>query len=151
MRCFIHKSFSSELFARKHYLEDVFGVYFIIAADTHDFSVLQTFPLNMYDNICIVIGHAQNVHRLLKGNLFSLEEQHIFLVTCSLNQRHNLRVKDKHVYICPDQRNGYIFPRDGSLYGFDFNPTDAEIRLYNNPGLRDRPALEVLQSVFQKL
>ena len=149
MRVFIDNAFQAELQARKKYIEATSHLFFIIKTVSEDFYVLESFPKDSYKDICIVIGHYHHVKNLLQKNLVS--EGHTFLITCHLNQIAMFKRPKKHIYIFMEQNNGYMFPRNGFLYGFEFPITDAELRLFNHPECRRGNIKTALLDVFNEI
>ena len=131
MTFYLDPSFAPEKEARRNYLQETFKIYFYEKQDSEikNVIVLESFPKNFEENICIVLGHYPFVVYLLKLNV--IKEKEIFIISCSLSHPEIFKSKGKKTYLIL-QQNGYAVMHFGKEYGFDFNPTDAEINMFLN-------------------
>ena len=131
MTFYLDPSFSIEKEARRNYLQETFKIYFYERQDPKIKNVItfETFPQNFEKDVCIIFGHCLFVAYLLELNI--IEEKEIFIISCSLSHSELFKCKGKKTYIVP-QQNGYAIQRLGKEYGFNFNPTDAEINMFLN-------------------
>ena len=91
--------------------------------------MFESFPQSFEKDVCIIFGHCFFVAYLLGLNI--IKEKEIFIISCSLSHPDIFKYKGKKIYLVP-QQNGYAIQRLGEEYGFNFNPTDAEINMFLN-------------------
>ena len=146
MRYFLRKKQRSELSLRCQYLYDVFRLWFIQTGQIGDFVVLESFPLGN-DDLALIYGHNFEIVFLFERHSTDLKEKNIAIISCEANVPKGYFLKSKRVFLGP-QRNGKAELLIGSEYGFDFDITDAELRLYN---CRIQGPLKKVSSVFTRI
>lgn len=121
---------SSEIKARKQYIEKVTGVWFVSQKKIDNFLVLESMPSTYNKNICIIYGHNYLIDRLLSTKADLLPEKNIFIFSCKSTKK-EYWVTGKNIYLAP-QTKGKMRLINGELYGFSFDITETEINLYNS-------------------
>ena len=147
MRYFLTAEKKCEIPSRQAFLYDVFKLWFVVVGEFRNFIILESFPLNSDDNICIIYGHNGSVAALLTNANASVYEKNVFIISCEKHFKEQYKQTNKTVYLSP-QLNSYSLLLAGSAYNFEFDVTEAEINLYNAPV---KGNLEKLQLSFKKL
>lgn len=129
MRYFLRKKQRSELSLRCQYLYDVFKLWFVPTGEIGSFDILESFPFGN-DDILLIYGHNFEVVDLFKKYPDEIEEKNVAIISCRTNVSNGYFLKNKRVFLAP-QRNGTAELLSGKKYGFEFDITDAELRLYN--------------------
>lgn len=131
MRYLLHESQIQELSGRRDYLYDIFHLFFLPGTPEGGFVPLCPMGCDGPD-ILFIIGHADFVKEYLKDNMKHISEKIIVATTCLPN---NLKryCANKEIYV-PNISDGYCYIHKGKPYGFDFDPTDAELDMYNASG-----------------
>ena len=94
-----------------------------------DFYYYQTFPFKPKPNVCLVIGHNNEVADLLNNHLDIICEDNIFIVSCAINYIKDYDVPDKNIFLCDQMSDNQVRFRNGNDFGLNFYATDAEIYL----------------------
>lgn len=89
-------------------------------------------------DILFITGHANLVENYLQSNIMKIPEKTIIATTCLPDKLKKFKHK-KNIYV-PDIDGMFCYIRNGKQYGFDFDPSDAELNMYNATG-----------SIFQKI
>nr|WP_155959575.1 hypothetical protein [[Eubacterium] cellulosolvens] len=131
MRILIHDSQKDEIPARCDYLYDVFKMYFLPRNSEGNFIPL--LPVGVYSlDFLFIIGHSDQVTAYLSNHISSIPEKNIVITSCLSKQFKSYKNK-KNIYV-PDIPSVLCPRREGTLYGFAFNPSDPELNLYNSTG-----------------
>ena len=148
MRYFLRCGNKAETIARREYLEQTFHLWFIEKGTIDSFIVLESIPLSVESDICIIYGHNTEVATLLKNHRESIPENNIFIIACLTNNPKDFIVPCKRVYIAPQNKGEGIKLRKGTEFGFDFDISDVELNLFNsqNQNMHDK-----LASVFDRI
>ena len=132
MRYLIPKKQEAEIHGRQAYLYDIFQLYFL-PHETND-EYIQLIPVGCNGpNYLFIIGHTDQVISFLTKNIDKICESGIIVTTCFAEKLIAFS-KTKEIYI-PITEDNFCNIRPGKPYGFDFDITDAELRLYNSSGL----------------
>lgn len=94
-----------------------------------DFYYYQTFPFKPKPNICLVIGHNNEVADLLHNHLNIICEENIFIISCAINYIKDYDVPDKNIFLCDQMSDNQVRFRNGKDFGLNFHATDAELYL----------------------
>ena len=129
MRYFLRKKQRSELSLRCQYLYDVFRLWFVPTGEIGAFDILESFPLGI-DDILLIYGHNFEIVHLFDKYSARVTEKNIAIISCDTNVPNGYLLKDKRIFLAP-QRNRKVQLLIGADYGFKFDITDAELRLYN--------------------
>jgi hypothetical protein len=111
-----------------------------------DFAVFESFPL-CNDDLALIYGHNFEIFFLFERHSTDLKEKNIAIISCETDIPKGYFLKNKRVFLDP-QRNGKAELLIGTKYGFDFDITDAELRLYN---CRIQDPLKKASSVFTRI
>ena len=136
-------------FAQFVYL--TFSLYFVRRESIDGFDVFESFPF-VQDNILIIYGHNGIISRFLNKHIGDISEKNIAIISCSEHKKDGYRLKGKNVFLAP-QRNNYDNKKcaplfKGSVYGFEFDLTEAEIKLYT---CRRKDSLDKIKHVFTRI
>ena len=146
MRYFLRKGQRSELLLRWQYLYDVFKLWFVPTGEIGDFYVFESFPLGN-DDLALIYGHNFEIVFLFERYSTELKEKSIAIISCETNIPKGYFLKNKRVFLAP-QRDGKVELLIGTEYGFEFDITDAELRLHN---CRIQGPLEKVSSIFTRI
>lgn len=146
MRYFLRKMQRSEASLRRQYLYDVFKLWFVKTEETGDFDIWESFPFGN-DDLALIYGHNFEVVALFKKHATLLKEKNVAIISCEANVPRGYSLKNKKVFLAP-QRNGKAEVLIGEKYDFDFDPTDAELQLYNS---RMQDPLKKVSHVFTRI
>ena len=130
----------AELSGRQAYLFGIFHVYFVVTHVDHGFMTLVPFPFtDHYPSILFITGHADQVYRYLECQFQEVSESSIVITSC-FSRIFSSFSRDRTIYVpAESEYHAFCFLRDGKLFGFDFDISDAELNLYNSRGsLHDR-------------
>lgn len=147
MRLILQDFMKSELSARQKYFYETFHLWFVIKSiDNHSIQLV-SIPTNCI-KILFIVGHNTFVKNYLTCTEF--EEEKIVAITCdgTINFS-NLKLPSKTIYISHQNEHNYADLLNGALYGFDFDPTESEILLYNANKLLS--PLQRIEKSFHKL
>ena len=147
MRYFIHSDHVKDISERKQYIEEVTKLYFVQQRCLGNFIVLQSFPFTFEPEICLVYGHNYKVADFLQNQKAEIIEKNVFIISCHCKSKRAYFSKNKNVYISPQQKEG-VKLRCGSAYGFDFEISDVELNIYNDPS---KTIFKKLTNSFEKL
>lgn len=146
MRYLIHRERKNEVEARKEYLYNTFKLWFVKIGELENFEILKSFPFND-DSILLAYGHNSEIARLFKYYGDEIKEKNIAIISCDENRPEDYHLKGRNIYLAPQRdKRAQLFC--GNEYKFDFDVTEAEIRLHNCR--KDEP-LEKIKSVFDKI
>lgn len=144
MRYLIHETQAAEIAGRSCYLYDIFHLYFLPRKSEGGYIPLIPIGTKGPD-ILFITGHTDQVETYLKSNIQKIPEKTIIATTC-LPERLKKYRSIKNIYV-PDINGLFCYTRDGKQYGFDFNPSDAELNMYNASGsIRQR-----IQAAYRRL
>ena len=146
MRYLLHKMLRSELSLRKQYLYDVFNLWFFKTGELGFFDVLESFPF-VNNDIMLIYGHNFEIVSLFDNFKEELKEENIAIISCESRVPNGYSLKDKNIYLAPQRKNSapVLLGKD---YGFEFNVTDAELRLYNS---KINDPLQKISNIFNKI
>lgn len=131
MRYLIHKTQANEIPGRNCYLYDVFHLYFLPRKAEGGY--ISLIPIGTKGpDILFITGHTDQVENYLHSNIQTIPEKTIVVTTCL--PEHLKKFKHKKSFYVPDIDGIFCYTRDGRQYGFDFNPSDAELNMYNASG-----------------
>lgn len=131
MRYLIHESQAAEIPGRNSYLYDIFHLYFLPSKSEGGY--ISLIPLGTSDpDILFITGHVDQVESYLQSHIKMIPEKTIVATTC-MSERLKKYSRKKDIYV-PDLEGILCTIRNGELYGFDFNPSDAELNLYRANG-----------------
>ena len=129
MQLILQNCFRDELIARQKYFYETFHLWLIVNSKSNNYIKLTSMPANCLD-ILFIIGHNTFVKEYLKCH--EITEERIVAITCDGTIHFsNLRLPNKTIYISHQNERNYADLLNGTLYGFDFDPTESEILLYN--------------------
>lgn len=148
MRYLLRCGNQSEVLARKEYLEQTFHLWFVQKGFIGPFIVLESIPLSVENDICVVYGHNYEVAYLLKKHKEKLPEKNIFIIACLTDNPKDFILPRKRIFISPQKKDEGVELRKGAEFGFNFDISDAELNLYNSKILLP---LEKLMSVFIRI
>ena len=131
MRYLISESFKDEVSARKEYISEAMNLWFTQHECSDGSIMLESIPPNELD-IFFIVGHNKEINKYINNNIKNIHEKRIVAITCNANLKVSVVKKYEKDFYISLQRDSYCDLLDGSLYGFDFNPTESEIILYNN-------------------
>lgn len=125
----------SELAGRQAYLLDIFHVYFVVNCVDCGFLTLVPFPFtDNYPDLLFITGHTDQVSRYLSGRARDILESSIVITSCFGWTFYRFS-RDRRIYVPAESRyQPYCYLLDGSLFGFDFDISDAELSFYNSRG-----------------
>ena len=146
MRYFLRKKQRSEISLRCQYLYDVFKLWFVPTGEIGDFDVFESIPRGN-DDLALIYGHNFEIVFLFERHSAALREKNLAIISCESDKPNGYFLKNKRVFLGP-QRNGKAELLIGAEYGFDFDITDAELRLYN---CRIKDPLKKVLSVFVRI
>jgi len=151
MRYIIKQSKRHEYSERLKYLYDTFSLYFVSRGSVDGFDVFESFPF-VQDNILIIYGHNRIISKFLNKHIDDISENYIAIISCGEYENGDYRLKGKNVYLAPQRpyyNNKKCAPLfKGSEYGFGFDLTEAEIKLYT---CRKKDILEKIKYVFRRI
>lgn len=131
MRYLIPKSQDAEIHGRQEYLYDIFHLFFLPHESNDDY--IQLIPVGCIGpDLLFIIGHNDQVLIFLTNNIDSIQESSIVVTSCFAEKLIGISYKKK-LYV-PITEDSICRIRPGKPYGFDFDITDAELRLYNSSG-----------------
>ena len=90
---------------------------------------MESFPFSN-DNILLIYGHNFEIVHLFDRYANLIKEKNIAIISCKTNAQNGYLLKDKRIFLAP-QRNGKAPLMTAKDYNFEFDITDAELRLYN--------------------
>ena len=131
---------------RCQYLYDVFKLWFVQTGEIGDFDVLESFPFGN-DDLALIYGHNFEIVFLFERYSTELKEKNIAIISCETDVPRGYFLRSKRVFLAP-QRGGKAELLIGKEYGFEFDITDAELRLYN---CRVQGTLKKVSSVFIRI
>jgi hypothetical protein len=138
---------SKEIEERQKYIYDVFHIYTFVDTknSNKNIVVLKSMPDNMID-LFFIIGHNNFTDNYLIENYNKIKEKNILIIACYTKYFSSIKLlKDKIVYI---PMNGNIVKTyNGNDYGFNFEVTDEEIRMYRR---RKENLNEMLNTIFKR-
>ena len=135
MRYLLDSEQASELSARQRYLYDVTKLYYLPGAPEGSFIPMIPFGSTGPD-IVFITGHCDRVKDYLKQWIDRIPEKTLVITSC-LGYSFAQFALLKNVYV--PRALIICSVRKGSLYGFDFDISDAELDFYNTQGnIEDR-------------
>lgn len=146
MRYLLHFERDGEAAVRMDFLFDVFHLWFVKKEEIGRFSVYESFPF-IRDDIIMLYGHNYEIEEIFRFNPRQLYEKNVFIISCSTKRNGVFSIAKKNVFFAP-QRMGRALIRNGAEYGFDFDPTDAELLLWKK---RRKNIWDNLTSVFERI
>lgn len=147
MQLILQDYMKSELSARQKYFYETFHLWLVINAVNNSSIQLTSIPANCIE-ILFIVGHNTFVKDYLTHT--KIEEDKIVAITCDGTIHFsNLKLPNKTIYISHQNEHNYADLLDGALYGFDFDPTESEILLYNTNKLFS--PLQRIEKSFHKL
>lgn len=147
MRLILQDCLRSELSARQKYFYETFHLWFVIKSINNHSIQLVSIPTNC-TKILFIVGHNTFVKDYLTCTKF--EEEKIAAITCDGTIHFsNLKLPNKTIYISHQNDHNYADLLNGTLYEFDFDPTESEILLYNANKLLS--PLQRIEKSFHKL
>ena len=125
----------AELSGRQAYLFGIFHVYFVVTHVDHGFMTLVPFPFTSdYPSILFITGHTDQVYRYLSSQIQRISESSIVITSC-FGGIFSVFSRDRNIYVPAESgHHSFCFLRDGKLFGFEFDISDAELNLYNSRG-----------------
>lgn len=131
MRYLLQRCFADQLAPRQQFLSDCWRLHFIKSLDKADsaFLELRSIPPNALD-ICMIHGHNKTVREyLLKAQI---PEKILVIVTCEHGiGLEGIAPSDKTIFLAKQPKNGFARFLKGPMYNMPFDPTESELRLYN--------------------
>lgn len=129
MRLILEDCMKREISARQKFFYETFHLWLVVNSINNHYIQLTSIPSNCI-SILFIVGHNTFVKNYLKHT--KIEEEKIVAITCDGTIHFsNLRLPNKTIYISHQNERNYADLLNGTLYGFDFNPTESEILLYN--------------------
>ena len=147
MRYLLSSENQNEVKLRQEFLYDVFKIWFIRTSETDNFITLQAFPFNYEKDIIVLYGHNEDVKEYLYSHRTEINEQNVFIISCSLSDNRNFVLSDKRTYLSLNTKS-FALLLNGKEYGFDFDITECELNLYNSPLLQP---INKLKSSFTRI
>lgn len=131
MRYLLHQSQLNELRGRQSYLYDIFQMYFLPGKPEGSYTPL--IPLGAKEpDVLFITGHTHQVQDYLDTYIKQIPEHYIVITSC-FGHWFKKYASQKTIFV-PDLHRDYCLLRDGSVYGFGFDITDAELDFYNSTG-----------------
>lgn len=131
MRYLLHQTQYSELQARQAYLYDAFHMYFLPGKPEGEYIPLMPLGSRLPD-VLFITGHADLVCAYLESAIKGIPEKTIVITTC-FGKAFKKYTANKTIYV-PSVTEKYCYFRDGAVYGFGFDISDAELDFYNTSG-----------------
>ncbi len=136
-----------EIDSRRKYIYDVFHIYTFVDTKNSDENVivLKSMPYTAID-LFLIIGHNNTTNKFLEMHYKEIKEKNVLIISCYTKHFSSIKLlKDKSVYtpIDGEETKTYL----GEDYGFDFEITFEEIRLYRN---RKLDLEELLNKIFRR-
>ena len=145
MRYLIHESQRALLSARREYLYDVFGLYFLPGSPEGGYIPL--IPVGKCDvDALFITGHLDQVCMFLWQKLKRVPERKIIITSCYGECFRPFVSSSKAIYV-PRALNKDCELFDGHLFGFDFPISDVELEFYNASG----NVMERIHQVYTRL
>lgn len=149
MRYLIHKNHIKELAERQSYLYDIFHMYFLPGKP--EGSYIPLFPLGTNEpDIMFITGHFNQVRDYLSSHLHQITKSKIVITSCLgelLERLLNIKYYTKKDIYIPKNYKALCPVRQGKIFGFDFEISDAELDFYNTKG----DIMERIDFVYEKL
>ena len=121
-----------EINERIKYIYDVFHIYILVDTKNSNENVvfLKSVPCTGLD-LFFIVGHTGATNRYLKEHYKKIRERNILIISCYIKFFLSANfLKNKKVYV--PINDGKIKTYSGECYGFDFEITFEELRLYRN-------------------
>ena len=136
-----------EIDSRRKYIYDVFHIYTFIDTknSNENVIVLKSMPYTDID-LFLITGHNNTTNKYIEQHYKEITEKNVLIISCYTKYFSSIKLlKDKNVYtpIGGEETKTYL----GEHYGFDFEITFEEIRLYRNRKLNLE---ELLNKVFRR-
>lgn len=146
MTIYIQSDLREEIVARKKYIFDVFGVYSIETCERSNFIKLISIPENFENDLIFFVGHHNAINNFLNLDLNIISNKSIVLITCKANDNYiSLSRCANQIYLAR-QKDNYAVILDKDDYGFDFDPVESEVIMYN---LKNKyPIYQILNKAF---
>lgn len=129
MRLILQDCMKREISARQKFFYETFHLWLVVNSINNHHIQLTSIPSNCI-SILFIVGHNTFVKNYLKHT--KIEEEKIVAITCDGTIHFsNLRLPNKTIYISHQNERNYADLLNGTPYGFDFDPTESEILLYN--------------------
>ena len=97
-------------------------------------------------DLFLIIGHNNTTNKYLEQHYKEITEKNVLIISCYTKYFSSIKLlKDKNVYMPIDGEETKTY--FGEHYGFDFEITFEEIRLYRNRKLNLE---ELLNKVFRR-
>lgn len=136
-----------EIDSRRKYIYDVFHIYTFVDTKNSDENVivLKSMPYTDID-LFLIIGHNNTTNKFLEMHYKEIKEKNVLIISCYTKHFSSIKLlKDKRVYTPIDGEETKTYY--GEEYGFDFEITFEEIRLYRN---RKLDLEELLNKIFRR-
>ena len=136
-----------EIEDRRKYIYDVFHIYTLVDTknSNENLIVLRSMPYTDID-LFLIIGHNNATNKYLEIHHKEIKEKNVLIISCYTKHFSSIRLlKDKNVYTPIDGKE--IKTYIGEHYGFNFEITFEEIRLYRNSKLELE---ELLNKIFRR-
>lgn len=83
-------------------------------------------------DVLFITGHTNQVMEYLVNYIKQIPE-HCIVITSCMGHHFKKFTNKKEIYV-PDVYQDFCLLRDGSMYGFEFDISDAELDFYNSSG-----------------
>lgn len=144
MRYLIHETQAGDIPGRNCYLYDIFHLYFLPRKSEGGY--ISLIPIGTKGpDILFITGHTDQVENYLQAYIQTIPEKTIIVTTCLPEKLK--KFKNKKDFYVPNIDGIFCYTRDGKQYGFDFNPSDAELNMYNASGTINQK----IQAAYRRL
>lgn len=131
MRYLLHQTQFNEFHSRQSYLYDIFHLYFL--PGKLEGSYIPLIPMgDTGPDVLFITGHTNQVMEYLVNYIKQVPE-HCIVITSCMGHHFKKFTNKKEIYV-PDVYQDFCLLRDGSMYGFEFDISDAELDFYNSSG-----------------
>lgn len=148
MRYLLRNGNKSELSARIELLELTFRLWFIPKGTIGSFTILESFPLSIEKDICLIYGHNTEVAHLIEEHIENIPEKSLYIIACLTDNPKDFIVPSKKIFIAPQEKDEGVKLRAGNEFGFDFDISDVELNLFNS---RTKNIRDKLSAVFERM
>ncbi len=149
MKYLISKSFEYQKNERVEFIKSIIKLpLYPRKGVLESFYYYQTFPFKPKPNICLVIGHNNEVADLLNNHLDVISEDNIFIISCALNYIKDYNVPEKNIFLCDQMKDNQVRFRNGTDFGLNFDVTDVELYLIQS---NESDILKRFKSCFNEI
>lgn len=130
MRYLLSNQFKYELEGRLAYLYDVFHLFF--SSHSAD-GFIQLEPIGSVNlSVLFIVGHNDTVYKYLKENKNKINESIIVVISCIDERFLRWFPSCSNIYATNTLNNKCTNRYNGNDFGFNFEITEAELKLFNS-------------------